>query len=44
MKRRTKKLVLPLLLSGILIGTNVCYVCAQGQVSDLTEGGGRSGK
>ncbi len=39
MKRRTKKLVLPLLLSGILIGTNVCYVCAQGQVSDLTEGG-----
>lgn len=39
MKRSTKKLVLPLLLSGILIGTNVCYVCAQGQVSDLTEGG-----
>ena len=36
MKRRTKKLVLPLLLSGVLIGSNVCYVCAQGQIADIT--------
>lgn len=35
MKKQTKKLVLPLLLSGVLIGSNVCYVCAQ---ADVTSG------
>ncbi|MCM1039710.1 MAG: hypothetical protein NC434_10340 [Ruminococcus sp.] len=35
MKRRTKKLVFPLLMSGIMIGSNVCYVCAQGQIADV---------
>lgn len=39
MKRQTKKLVLPLLLSAVMIGSNVCYVCAQGQIADLPTGG-----